>query len=176
MPQQNRRELNLAALDEHLANEGFVAELERTSSNRVSTDSQEPLHKKGKIKQNTSVNIYSSETVMFCKQQSRNSKNLHRRLTPRCPPPFSGKGKQTFQYVKPPAKRETQPHLGHVPEPARTSENNVENIQEEIKSYLSSALELFGRLPSRPITTGHPGTQSYQAESSRVVVSQGTTP
>ena len=113
---------------------------------------------------------------MFCKQQSRNSKNFHRRLTPRCPPPFSGKGKQTFQYVKPPAKRETQPHLGHVPEPARTSENNVENIQEEIKSYLSSALELFGRLPSRPITTGHPGTQSYQAESSRVVVSLGTTP
>ena len=113
---------------------------------------------------------------MFCKQQSQNFKNFHRRLTPRCPPPFSGKGKQTFQYVKPPAKRETQPHLGHVPEPARTSENNVENIQDEIKSYLSSALELFGRLPSRPITTGHPGTQSYQAESSRVVVLQGTTP
>ena len=126
--------------------------------------------------QNTSVNIYSSEAVMFSKQKSRNSENLHRRLTPRCPPPFSGKGKQTFQYVKPPAKRETQPHLGHVPEPARTSENNVENIQEEIKSYLSSALELFGRLPSRPITTGHPGTQSYQAESSRVVVSQGNYP
>ena len=61
-------------------------------------------------------------------------------------------------------------------EPARIPENNVENIQEEIKSYLSSALELFGQLPSRPITTGHPGTQSYQAESSRVVVSQGTTP
>ena len=126
--------------------------------------------------QNTSVNIYSSEAVMFSKQKSRNSENLHRRLTPRCPPPFSGKGKQTFQYVKPLAKRETQPHLGHVPEPARTSENNVENIQEEIKSYLSSALELFGRLPSRPRTTGHPGTQSYQTDSSRVVVSQGTTP
>ena len=176
MPQQNRRELNLAALDEHLANEGFVAELERTTSNRVSTDSQEPLHKKDKIMQNTSVNTYSSEAVMFPKQKSRNSENLHRRLTPRCPPPFSGKGKQTFQYVKPPAKRETQPHLGHLPEPARTPENNVENIQEEIKSYLSSALELFGQLPSGPITTGHPGTQSYQAKSSRVVVSQGTTP
>ena len=176
MPQQNRRDLNLAALDEHLANEGFVAELERNTSDRVSTDSQEPLHKKDRIMQNTSVNIYSSEAVMFSKQKSRNSENLHRRLTPRCPPPFSGKGKQTFQYVKPPAKRETQPHLGHVPEPARTSENNVENIQEEIKSYLSSALELFGQLPSGPITTGHPGTQSYQAKSSRVVVSQGTTP
>ena len=176
LPRQNRRELNLAALDEHLANEGFVAELERNTSNRVSTDSQEPLHKKGKIMQNTSVNIYSSEAVMFSKQKSRNSENLHRRLTPRCPPPFSGKGKQTFQYVKPPAKRETQPHLGHLPEPARTPENNVENIQEEIKSYLSSALQLFGQLPSGPITTGHPGTQSYQAKSSRVVVSQGTTP
>ena len=175
LPQQNRRELNLAALDEHLANEGFVAELERNTSNRVFTDSQEPLHKKGTIMQNTSVNI-SSEAVMFYKQKSRKSENLHRRLTPRCPPPFSGRGKQTFQDVKPPAKLETQPHLGHVPEPARTPENNVENIQEEIKSYLSSALELFGRLPSRPITTGHPGTQSYQAESSRVVVSQGTTP
>ena len=78
--------------------------------------------------------------------------------------------------MKPPAKRETQPHLGHVPEPARTPENNVENIQEEIKSYLFSALQLFGQLPSGPITTGHPGTQSYQAKSSRVVVSQGTTP
>ena len=176
MPRQNRRELNLAALDEHLANEGFVAELERNTSNRVSTDSQEPLHKKGKIMQNTSVNIYSSEAVMFSKQKSRNSENLHRRLTPRCPPPFSGKGKQTFQYVKPPAKRETQPHLGHLPEPATTPENNVKNIQEEIKSYLSSALQLFGQLPSGPITTGHPGTQSYQAKSSRVVVSQGTTP
>ena len=176
LPQQNRRELNLAALDEHLANEGFVAELERNTSNRVSTDSQEPFHKKGKIMQNTSVNTYSSEAVMFSKQMSRNSENLHRRLTPRCPPPFSGKGKQTFQYVKPPAKRETQPHLGHLPEPARTPENNVENIQEEIKSYLSSALQLFRQLPSGPITTGHPGTQSYQAKSSRVVVSQGTTP
>ena len=131
LPQQNRRELNLAALDEHLANEGFVAELERNTSNRVSTDSQEPLHKKDKIMQNTSVNIYSSEAVMFPKQKSRNSENLHRRLTPRCPPPFSGKGKQTFQYVKPPAKRETQPHLGHVPEPARTPENNVEIFKEK---------------------------------------------
>ena len=176
LPQQNRRELNLAALDEHLANKGFVAELERNTSNRVSTDSQEPLHKKGKIMQNTSVNIYSSEAVMFSKQESRKSENLHRRLTPRCRPPFSGKGKQTFQYVKPPKKRETQPHRGHVPEPPRTQENNVENIQGEIKSYLSSALQLFGQLPSGPITTGHPGTQSYQAKSSRVVVSQGTTP
>ena len=166
MPQQNRRELNLAALDEHLANEGFVAELERTTSNRVSTDSQEPLHKKDKIMQNTSVNTYSSEAVMFSKQKSRNSENLHRRLTPRCPPPFSGKGKRTFQYVKPPDKRETQPHLGHVPEPARTPENNVE----------SSALQLFGQLQSGPITTGHPGTQSYRAKSARVAVSQGTTP
>ena len=78
---------------------------------------------------------------------------------------IGGKGKETFQYVKPPAERETQPHLGHVPEPGRTSENNVENIQEEIKSYLSSALQLFGQLPSGPITTGHPGTQSYQAKS-----------
>ena len=174
LPQQNRRELNLAALDEHLANEGFVAELERNTSDRVSTYSQEPLHKKDRIMQNTSVNIYSSEAVMFSKQKSRNSENLHRRLTPRCPPPFSGKGKQTFQYVKPPAKRETQPHLGHLPEPARTPENNVENIQEEIKSYLSSALELFGQLLSGP---GHPaGTQSYQAKSSGFVVSQGTTP
>ena len=166
LPQQNRRELNLAALDEHLANEGFVAELERTTSNRVSTDSQEPLHKKDKIMQNRSVNTYSSEAVMFSKQKSRNSENLHRRLTPRCPPPFSGKGKRTFQYVKPPDKRETQPHLGHVPEPARTPENNVE----------SSALQLFGQLQSGPITTGHPGTQSYRAKSARVVVSQGTTP
>ena len=32
LPQQNRRELNLAALDEHLANEGFVAELERNTT------------------------------------------------------------------------------------------------------------------------------------------------
>ena len=78
--------------------------------------------------------------------------------------------------MKPPAKRETQPHLGHLPEPARTPENNVENIQEEIKSHLSSALQLFGQLPGGPITAGHPGTQSYQAKSSRFVVSQGTTP
>ena len=176
LPQQNRRELNLAELDEHLANEGFVAELERNTSNRVSTDLLEPLHKKGKIMHNTSVNIYSSEAVMSPKQKSRNSENLHGRLTPRCPPPFSSKGKQTFQCVKPPAKRETQPQLGHVTEPARTPENNVENIQEEIKSHLSSALQLFGQLQSGPITTEHPGTQSYQAKSLRVVVSQGTTP
>ena len=45
--------------------------------------------------------------------------------------------------MKPTAKRETQPHLGHVPEPARTPEDNVENIREEIKSYLALALYLF---------------------------------
>ena len=39
-----------------------------------------------------------------------------------------------------------------------------------------AALQLLGQLPSGPITTGHPGTQSFQAKSSRVVVSQGTTP
>ena len=165
MPPQHRHNLNLAALDEHLASEGFIAELERNTSNLVSTDSQEPQHKEDKIMQNTSVNIYSSEAVMFSKQKSRNSENLHRRLTPRCPPPFSGKGKQTFQYVKPRAKRETQPHLGHVPEPARTPENIVENTQEELKSYLSSALQLFEQLPSGPKTTGHPGTLSYKAQS-----------
>ena len=127
--------------------------------------------------QNASVNIISSEAVMFSKQKSRNSENLRRRLiiTPR-PPPLSGKRNQTSQYVKSTSKRETQTHLVHVPEPARTQENNLKNIQEEIKSYLSSALQLFGQLPSGPITTGHPGTQSYQAKSSRVVVSQGTTP
>ena len=43
LPQQNGRELNLAALDEHLANEGFVAELERNTSNRVSTSIYEYL-------------------------------------------------------------------------------------------------------------------------------------
>ena len=75
-----------------------------------------------------------------------------------------------FQYMKPTAKRETQPHLGHVPGPARTQENNVENIQEEIKSYLASALHLFEQLPSRPKTTGHPGTQSNEAQTFRVVV------
>ena len=44
LPQQHRRDLNLSALDEHLASVGFVAELERNTSNRVSTDSQERLH------------------------------------------------------------------------------------------------------------------------------------
>ena len=173
MPQQNRRELNLAALDEHLANEGFVAELERNTSDRVSTYSQEPLHKKDRIMQNTSVNIYSSEAVMFSKQKSRNSENLHGRLTPRCPTPLPGKRNQTFQYMKPTAKRETRPHLGHVPGPARTEENNVENIQEEIKSCLFSALHLFEQLTSRPKTTGHPGTQSNEAQTFRVVVLHG---
>ena len=92
--------------------------------------------------QNASVNIISSEAVMFFKQKSRNSENLHRKLTPR-PPPLSGKRNQTSQYVKSTSKRETQTHLVHVPEPARSQENNVENIREEIKSYLASALHLF---------------------------------
>ena len=111
---------------------------------------------------------------MFSKQKSRNSKNLHRRLAPR-PPPLSGKRNQTFQYMEPTAKRETPPHLGHVPGPARTQENNVENITEEIKSYLASALHLFEQLPSGPKTTGHPGTQPNEAQSSRVVVPHCTT-
>ena len=136
LPPQHRRNLNLAALDEHLASAGIVAELERNTSNRVSTDSQEPLHREDKIMQNTSVNMHSTEAVMFSKQKSRNSENLHRRLTPR-PPPLSGKRNQASQYVKPTSKRETQTHLVHVPEPAKTQENTVENIQEEIKSYLS---------------------------------------
>ena len=118
-PQQHRRDLNLAALDEHSSNEDFIAELERNTSSQVSNDSEEPFHKNGKRMQNASVNIISSEAVMLSKQKSRNSENLHRRLTPR-PPPLSGKRDQTFQYMKPTAKRETQPHLGHVPEPART--------------------------------------------------------
>ena len=109
--------------------------------------------------QNASVNIISSEAVMFSKQKSRNSENLHRRLTPR-PPPFSGKRNQTCQYMKPTAKRETQPHLGHALGPARTQENNVENIRGEIKSYVASALHLFEQLPSGPKTTGLPGTQT----------------
>ena len=124
--------------------------------------------------QNTSVNIYSSEAVMFSKQKSRNSENLHRRLTPR-PPPLLAKRNQTFQYMKPTAKRETQPHLGHIPRPGRTHENNVENIQEEIKSYLASAVHLFEQLPSRPKATGPPGTQPNEAQSSRVVVPHCTT-
>ena len=127
-PQQHRRDLNLAALDEHSSNEDFIAELERNTSSQVSNDLQEPFHKNGKIMQNASVNIISSEAVMLSKQKSRNSENLHRRLTPR-PPPLSGKIDQTFQYMKPTAKRETQPHLGHVPEPARTPEDNIENIR-----------------------------------------------
>ena len=125
--------------------------------------------------QNASVNIISSEAVMFSKQKSRNSKNLHGRLTPR-PPPLSGKRNQTCQYMKPTAKRETQPHLGYAPGPARTQENNVENIREEIKSYLATALHLFEQLPSGPKTTGPPGTQPNEAQSSRVVVPHCTTP
>ena len=60
------------------------------------------------------------------------------------------------------------------PEPARTPEDNVENIREEIKSYLASALHLFEQLPSGPKTTGPPGTQPNEAQSSRVVVLHGT--
>ena len=71
MPQQHQLDLNLAALDEHLSNEGFVAELERNTSSQVSTDSQERLHKKGKILQNARVSIFSSEAVMFSKQTRR---------------------------------------------------------------------------------------------------------
>ena len=125
--------------------------------------------------QNASVKIISSEAVMFSKQKCRNSENLHRRLTPR-PPPLSGKRNQTCQYMKPTAKRETQPHLGHALGPARTQENNVENIREEIKSYVASALHLFEQLPSGPKTTGPPGTQPNEAQSSRVVVPHCTTP
>ena len=174
-PQQHRRDLNLAALDEHSSNEDFIAELERNTSSQVSNDLQEPFHKNGKIMQNASVNIICSEAVMLSKQKSRNSENLHRRLTPR-PPPLSGKRNQTCQYMKPTAKRETQPHLGHALGPARTQENNVENIREEIKSYVASALHLFEQLPSGPKTTGPPGTQPNEAQSSRVVVPHCTTP
>ena len=60
-PQQHRRDLNLAALDEQLSNEDFIAELEHNTSSQVCTDSQEPFHKNGKIMQNASVNIISSE-------------------------------------------------------------------------------------------------------------------
>ena len=100
--------------------------------------------------QNTSVNVYSSEAVMFSKQKSRNSENSHRRLTHRCPTPLPGKRNQTFQHVKSSANRETQPHFVHVSEPARTQEYNVDTIREEIKSYLASALHLFEQLPSGP--------------------------
>ena len=174
-PQQHRRDLNLVALDEHSSNEDFIAELERNTSSQVSNDSQEPFHKNGKIMQNASVNIIFSEAVMFSEQKSRNSENLHGRLTPR-PPPLSGKRNQTSQCVKCTSKRETQLHLVHVLEPARTPENNVENIQEEIKSYLASALSLLEQLPSGPKTTGPPGTQPNEAQSSRVVVPHCTTP
>ena len=78
--------------------------------------------------------------------------------------------------MKSTSKRETQTHLVHVPEPARTQENNVENIREEIKSYLASALHLFEHLPSGPKTTGPPGTQPNEAQSSPVVVPNCTTP
>ena len=120
--------------------------------------------------QGASVNIIASEAVMFSKQKSRNSQTSHRRLTPRCLPPLPGKINQTFQYVKPTAKRETRPYLGHVSEPARTQENNVEKIREEIKSYLTSALNLLKQLPSVPKTTVHPGNQSNEAQSSHLVV------
>ena len=54
-PQEHRRDLNLVALDEHLYNEArFVAELERNKGSPVSIESQELLHKKGKIMQNAS--------------------------------------------------------------------------------------------------------------------------
>ena len=126
--------------------------------------------------QNASVNIISSEAVMFSKPKSRNSENLHRRLTPR-PPPFSGKRNQTSQYMKSAtSKRETQTNLVHVLEPARIPGNNVENIRAEIKSHLASALHLFEQLPSGPKTTGLPGTQPNEAQSSRVVVPHCTTP
>ena len=39
LPQKHRRDLNLAALDEHLSNEGrFVAELERNKGSQVSIE------------------------------------------------------------------------------------------------------------------------------------------
>ena len=104
--------------------------------------------------QNTSVNIHSSEAVMFSKQKSRNSENLHR---------WQRKRNVSVREAPCRTRNSTTPWPR-----SRTWENlrnNVENIQEEIKSYLSSALQLFGQLPSGPITTGHPGTQSYQAKS-----------
>ena len=132
--------------------------------------------KNGKIVQSASVKTNPSEAVVFSKQKSRNSQTLHRRLTPRCLPPLPGKINQTFPYVKPTAKRETRPYLGHVPEPARTQEDNVEKIREEIKSYLASALNLFKQLPSVHKTTVHPGNQPNEAQFSRAVVPHGTTP
>ena len=54
--------------------------------------------------------------------------------------------------------------------------NNVENIREEIKSYLATALHLFEQLPSGSKTTGPPGTRPNEAQSSRVVVPHCTTP
>ena len=66
LPQRNRRELNLAALDDHLASHGFDAELERNTSNRVSTDSQEPLHKEGNIMQMSCFPNKSLETPKIC--------------------------------------------------------------------------------------------------------------
>ena len=90
-PQQHRRDLNLAVLHEHLSNEDFIAEPERNTTSQVSTDSQEPFHKKGKIMQSASVNIIASETVMSSKLKSRNSQTSHSRLTPRCLLPLPGK-------------------------------------------------------------------------------------
>lgn len=126
--------------------------------------------KNGKIVQSASVKTNPSEAVVFSKQKSRNSQTLHRRLTPRCLPPLPGKINQTFPYVKPTVKRETRPYLGHVPEPARTQENTVQNIRGEIKSYLTSTLNLFKQLPRAPKTTVYPGNQSSKAQSSRLVV------
>ena len=63
-----------------------------------------------------------------------------------------------------------------LPEPARTQENNVEKIREEIKSNLASALNLFKQLPSVHKTTVHPGNQPNEAQSPRAVVPHGTTP
>ena len=42
-------------------------------SSQVSIESQELLHKKGKIMQNASVNIISIEAALFSKQTPRNA-------------------------------------------------------------------------------------------------------
>lgn len=125
--------------------------------------------------QNVSVDTISSEAGMFSKQ---NPKNLQRGLTPRCPPSLSGKRNQMkFQYVKPTAKRETQPRLDHIPESARTNENTEENVQEEITSHLASGLQLLNHIPSRipPSTTRCSGTESNKAQSLSAVVPHCTT-
>ena len=125
--------------------------------------------------QNVSGDTISREAVMFSKQ---NSKNLQRGLTPRCPPSLSGKRNQTkFQYVKPTAKRETQPRLDHIPESARTKENKEKNVQEEIKSHLALAPQLLNHIPSRipPSTTRCSGAEFNKAQSLRAVVPHCTT-